>query len=202
MPMTRLQVPHQRVSRRTKAKLASKRSRPPNRDGLIVHWSDDLQSQTTGLGDGRTRRRRRRRVNDDGDVVHGTVSGAASSGDRNNIGGAVDAAIVGVERVGVSVPRGCPASRSEPLFLVTGPRRQSPLSTPVDGLGTTVLHYHYATLSYGEKVEVESVAGTRGRSAKRTEGGDATRDRSARTTGTASRSTSDCGCDGETTSQA
>lgn len=211
--MTRLQISHQRVPRRTKAKPASERL--PNRDCLIVQRFDgDPQTQTTGLGDGRTRRRRRRRVADD-DVARGTIGGAASSdGDgravvvaivgRDDVGGAVGAAIVGVERVGVGVPRGCPTPRSEPSFLVIGPRRrQLPLPAPgVGGLGPTDPYYHYATLSHGEKVEVESVAGTRGRSAKRAEGRDATWGRPARATIAASRSTSDRECDGEATAQA
>lgn len=173
--MTRLQVPHQRVPRRTKAKPASERG-PPNRDGLIVHRSDGPQSQTVGPGDGRARRRRRRRTDGDGDVVRGAVGRAASSDgdgravvaaavDRDDVGGAVGAAVVGVERVGVGVvPRGCPATGSKPSYLVTGPRRRpSPSPAPaVGGLETTDSHYHYATLSHGEKVEVESVAGTRG----------------------------------------
>ena len=210
-------MPHQRVPRRTKAKPASER--PPNRDGLLIHRSDGPQSQTAGPGDGRARRRRRRRVNDDDDddddvddVVRKAV-GKETDGDgrvvviaaveRDDVGGAVaGAAVIGVERIGVGVPRGCPAPRSRPLFLLTGPhglRRPSPSPAPgVGGLETTDSCYHYATLSHGEEVEVESVAGTRGRSAERAEGRDATRSRPAGTTGATSRSTSHRGCDGET----
>lgn len=210
--MTRLQVPHQRGPRRTKAKPASER--PPNRDGIIVHRSDGPQPQTAGPGDGRARRRRRRRADDDGDVVRGAVGGVASNDgdgravvaavDRDDVGGAVGVAVVGVERVGVGVPRGCPASRSKLPFLVTGPRRR-PSPSPASGVGdleTTVPHYHYATLPHGEEVEVESVAGTRGRSAERAEGRDATRGRPAGTTGATSRSTSDRGRDGKAVAQA
>lgn len=187
--MTRLQVPHQRVPRRTKAK-------PANRDGLIVHRSDG--PQTAGPGDGRARRRRRRRADDDGDerAVIAVV-------DRDDVGGAVGAAIVGVKRVGVGVPRGCPASGSKLPFLVTGSRRPSPSPAPGAGdLDTTDPCYHYATLSHGEEVEVESVAGARGRSAERAKGRDATRGHPAGTTGATSRSTSDRGRDGEAVTQA
>jgi len=203
--MTRLQVPHQRVPRRTKAKPISER--PPNRDDL-VHRSDGPESQTAGPGDGRARRRRRRRIDDDD--VRGAVGRAASSNgdgrdvitavDRDDVGGAIGAAVVSAERVGVGVSRGCSAPRVKPLFLVTTGSRRRPSSAPgVGGLETTDLHYHYATLSHGEKVEVESVAGTHGRSAERAEGRDATRSRPA---GTSARSTSDRRCDGETGTQA
>lgn len=193
--MTRLQVPYQRVPRRTKAKPASER--PPSRGDSDVHRFDDgPQTQTTGPGDGRARRRRRRRGNHVGH--HGDVrgrSGAASRPDgdgeravaaaivnRDDIGGAaVGAAVVGVERVGVggvSHRYFVPSGFSESSFLVTG-RRRRPSSVPGAIAGRRDPRHHYATLSHGEKVEVESVAGPRGRSDERAEGRDATRGRKA-----------------------
>lgn len=216
--MTRLQVPHQRVPRRTKAKPASER--PPSRGVSDVHRFDDgPQTQTTGPGDGRARRRRRRRgnVGHHGDVRgrggaasrrdgDGERAVAAVIVDRDDIGGAaVGAAVVGVERVGVGgVSRRCsvPSGLSESLSLVIGRRR--PLPSPVPGaiVGRRDPRHHYATLSHGEKVEVESVAGPRGRSGERAEGRDATRGREpAGAAGATSSAASDRGCYGEAVAQ-
>lgn len=211
--MTRLQVPHQRVPRRTKAKPANER--PPNRSGSDVHRLDDgPQTQTAGPGDGRARRRRRRRgnVGDHGDV-RGRGGAASRRGvaaviaNRDDIGGAaVGAAVVGVERVGVGgVSRRCPvpSGLSESSSLVTGRRRPSPSSAPGATAGRRDQRHHYATLSHGEKVEVESVAGPRGRSDERAEGRDATRGREpAGAAGATSSAASDRGCYGETVAQA
>jgi len=92
----------------------------------------------------------------------------------DDVGGAVGAAIVGVEvGIGVSVTRGCNAT-TKSSSLVTGRRPSSP--SAASGVGrcrTTKSSHHYATLSHGEKVEVESMAGPRGRSAERAKGRDA-----------------------------
>jgi len=220
--MTRLQVPHQRVPRRTKAKPANER--PPSRGGSDVHRFDDgPQTQTAGPGDGRARRRRRRRgnVGDHGDVRGRGGAASRRDGDgrravtavianRDDIGGAaVGAAIVGVERVGVGgVSRRCsvPSGFSESSSLVTGRRRRrllSPSSAPGAAAGRRDQRHHYATLSHGEKVEVESVAGPRGRSGERAEGRDATRGREpAGAAGATPSAASDRGCYGETVAQA
>lgn len=202
--MTRLQVPHQRVTRRTKAKPANER--PPRRGGSDVHRFDDgPQTQTAGPGDGRARRRRRRRgnVGDHGDVRG--RGGVASR--RDGIGGtAVGAAVIGVERVGVGgVSRRCtvPSGFSESSSLVTGGRRPSLSSVPGAAAGRRDQRHHYATLSHGEKVEVESVAGPRGRSGKRAEGRDATRGRGfAGAAGATPSAASDRGRYGEAVAQA
>lgn len=88
----------------------------------------------------------------------GDVRAVTALRDDDVVGGAV----VGVEvGVGVGVTRGCCATKSS--SLVTR-RRPSSLSA-ASGVGSCRSWesvHHYATLSHGEKVEVESVAVPRG----------------------------------------